>query len=55
MIGSWLNMSCLFRRGIIVIRVWDKHLARDMMMWKRAEHERYCLAATFVEVSTAQG
>ncbi|KAM0848693.1 hypothetical protein ACQ4PT_054215 [Festuca glaucescens] len=43
------------RREFICMRIWDKHVSRHMMKWRRAEREMSILAATLLEVSEAQG
>ena len=51
---SWMNVCCSNRQEIIVLRVWDQHMARHMTRWRRAEQEMWTLAATLVQVSVDQ-
>ncbi|XP_051204457.1 uncharacterized protein [Lolium perenne] len=42
------------RWEFICLRIWDKHVSRHMMKWRRAEQDMSILSAILFEVSTAQ-
>ncbi|KAM0928310.1 hypothetical protein ACQ4PT_002406 [Festuca glaucescens] len=42
------------RWEFICLRIWDKHVSRHMMKWRRAERDMSILSAILFEVSTAQ-